>query len=350
MDIRIISVSEESPRPKRIDYPNVRMVGSPGSLAIYARSQALCRIFDFLRRDTTVERGGVLLGNVYQDADRRYIEISDYIAAEHTEESGVHMKFTIATWSRIEAELESRHPSREKVVVGWVHSHPNLGVFVSANDVQVHKIFSSWYHCALVVDPVRRALGFFHVHPASRELGPTGGFYIVLDSEQDLDEFRARFAPAPEKVTPPIRTEERPPFSGLKMAFAGIGILAVGVLLGSWLERGAEQSIVMDQVRKHQELIAHAERDLSEAIQAQREWHEKAGRIDPFLAEVLRRERVHALTAAGDYLKLVPLRILPAMGRACRGRAASELEGVTILARHVAPGRTKVRPSSSDRK
>src|SRR5579862_6960298 len=123
MDIRIVSVSEAPIEDRTPAYRCSAPEGQARGLRIYARARVLSEIFDFLRADLNNERGGILIGTPCRDQGGRYVEVSDHISAESTEQSGVHMKFTIQSWARIEEEFERRYPNKEKAIVGWYHSH-----------------------------------------------------------------------------------------------------------------------------------------------------------------------------------------------------------------------------------
>jgi proteasome lid subunit RPN8/RPN11 len=68
-------------------------------------------------------------------------------------------------------------------MVGWFHTHPNLGVFYSGDDVVVHSAaFTLPWHVGLVVDPVRKEACFFGWE--NDELIPFAGFYELLDAQE----------------------------------------------------------------------------------------------------------------------------------------------------------------------
>jgi proteasome lid subunit RPN8/RPN11 len=107
-----------------------------------------------------VEVGGLLIGDVYRDGDGPYVEITAAIPGEHTRNLGAQMSFTPETWAQMTEIKDQRYP-REKVV-GWYHTHPNFGVFLSPMDEATHlQFFSPPWTTALVVDPLRKSEGFF---------------------------------------------------------------------------------------------------------------------------------------------------------------------------------------------
>src|SRR5262249_22696216 len=64
------------------------------------------------------------------------------------------------TWSRINQEMDTRFAHLK--IVGWYHSHPDFGIFLSDRDLFIQQhFFSGPGQLALVVDPVREAEGVF---------------------------------------------------------------------------------------------------------------------------------------------------------------------------------------------
>ncbi len=110
--------------------------------------------------DTTREVGGVLVGSLVGEPGEHVVEVSGWIAARHTEASRTSVTFTPDTWAAVHEEKERRYPDER--IVGWYHTHPNLGIFLSQHDLFIHRnFFREPWQVALVVDPVREERGFF---------------------------------------------------------------------------------------------------------------------------------------------------------------------------------------------
>lgn len=107
-----------------------------------------------------LEVGGILLGNVYKDAQGPFLDVSAAIVAEHTQNQGTQMTFTPETWDQVNRMREERFPKLR--IVGWYHTHPDFGIFLSDVDKFTHaSYFSQPWTTAFVVDPVRQTEGFF---------------------------------------------------------------------------------------------------------------------------------------------------------------------------------------------
>jgi proteasome lid subunit RPN8/RPN11 len=66
--------------------------------------------------------------------------------------AGTHVTFTQDTWEHIYKVKDSEYPDDR--IVGWYHSHPGFGVFLSDHDTFIHKnFFSSEQQVAWVYDP-----------------------------------------------------------------------------------------------------------------------------------------------------------------------------------------------------
>ncbi len=119
-------------------------------------------IIEFSHQDTKREIGGFLIGGPYE-ADREYVEIRNFLPATDTLSRAASLTFTHDTWSELNRQVEEQFPDDK--VVGWHHTHPGFGVFLSAYDLFIHRnYFSAPWHVALVVDPKAKEFGFFQWH------------------------------------------------------------------------------------------------------------------------------------------------------------------------------------------
>lgn len=106
------------------------------------------------------EIGGVLIGEVFRDEGGPFLEIKASIVAEHTRNEGTEVAFTPETWAQINRIKDSEHPDDR--IVGWYHTHPNFGIFLSERDKFLHRTaFPQSWAVAYVVDPVQSLEGVF---------------------------------------------------------------------------------------------------------------------------------------------------------------------------------------------
>ncbi|MEE2639170.1 MAG: hypothetical protein VX768_00970 [Planctomycetota bacterium] len=134
------------------------------AVTIFVHEKVLDGILDFSDEDLQKEIGGFLIGNLYLDGDGekefQYVEIEHFLPALEVKSRSASLTFTHETWSMANQEVNSRFSGQR--IVGWHHTHPGLGVFLSAYDLFIHKNFfgSSW-QVAMVVDPKRQEFAFF---------------------------------------------------------------------------------------------------------------------------------------------------------------------------------------------
>jgi proteasome lid subunit RPN8/RPN11 len=110
------------------------------------------------------EVAGFLIGpQPEKQPDGRYlVHISDVIIAKHTKMQGASVTYTPESWRYVTDRLAEMYPDETAVIVGWYHTHPGFGIFLSGMDQFIHRNFfiQSW-HVALVLDPVAHRSGFF---------------------------------------------------------------------------------------------------------------------------------------------------------------------------------------------
>ena len=152
-------------------------------VTIFMTQHAYHRCNAHASADLEHEVGGVLVGEVHQDAEdgRLYVVIEDTIQAEHTRFGPSHLTFTQDTLVQLNSELELRFPGKR--IVGWYHTHPRMDVFLSSFDCWIHShFFGSPWQVALVIEPYRMQGGFFSWQPDG-VLDPQHhvGFYEMSD-------------------------------------------------------------------------------------------------------------------------------------------------------------------------
>jgi len=137
-----------------------RVVGTvTGDTApVWIAAGILKQILAYSELDTHRELGGFLLGT-YRAAPDERIEIREFLRAVDTESHAASLRFTHDTWANLTRQVDRRDAGR---VIGWHHTHPQMGVFLSAHDLFVHRhFFSQPWQIAMVVDPVAHEFGFF---------------------------------------------------------------------------------------------------------------------------------------------------------------------------------------------
>ena len=110
------------------------------------------------------EVAGVMVGRQPEkQPDGRYVvHVIDSIVAHHTVMQGASVTYTPESWRYMTDTLWERYPDESAVIVGWYHTHPGFGIFLSGMDLFIHQnFFTQIWHVAYVLDPRARTSGFF---------------------------------------------------------------------------------------------------------------------------------------------------------------------------------------------
>ena len=129
------------------------------AVPIFVFEDVLEEIIDYSERDQRREIGGFLVGGLHEDK-RPYVEVRQFVPAAGAESEATSLTFTHESWSTTRQQIEDRFPDDR--IVGWHHTHPNMGIFLSEYDRFIHRhFFSQAWDVALVVDPCANEFGFF---------------------------------------------------------------------------------------------------------------------------------------------------------------------------------------------
>ncbi len=108
------------------------------------------------------EVGGVLVGRAARHGGPPLI--TGAIPAIQADERRDSLTFTQDAWEHVHRTLDTQFPPEEQIV-GWYHSHPGFGIFLSEHDLFIHRnFFSGPSQIALVVDPHAMTEGVFVWH------------------------------------------------------------------------------------------------------------------------------------------------------------------------------------------
>ncbi|HMP79190.1 MAG TPA: hypothetical protein PKD54_07040 [Pirellulaceae bacterium] len=185
-----------SPRPEQNPGLAVQRCGlePDGQLDVYADLDVWQDIWEHARSNTRVELGGVLMGRIYIDHDgRNFVIVQGSIRAEHYEATPGSFKFTHESWSEITRQQQLLPP--EQVMVGWYHTHPGFGVFLSSLDEFIcENFFGGSHDVALVLDPKSGDSGWF-VRSDTGALHKSSGFFVTVHRRRG-NELAEQVAPA----------------------------------------------------------------------------------------------------------------------------------------------------------
>jgi proteasome lid subunit RPN8/RPN11 len=204
------------------------------------------QVYDHVFASDDIEVGGVLVGDI--DATGK-AEVHGMIPALEADGARASVTFTHEAWQEI-IEVQDRDFPDSPVIVGWYHSHPGFGIFLSEHDVFIQKnFFREPFQLAYVVDPQAETEGIF---------GWRDGEIVLFDEDRtprrrtkrrptvvvSLDEIEAaeaptligkplevvpdeepKPAPSPVAAAPTVTPTRRRRTHGL----AGVGVVAVAL-------------------------------------------------------------------------------------------------------------------------
>jgi proteasome lid subunit RPN8/RPN11 len=157
--------------------------------AVLMEAEVLRKIRQHARTSMKAEVCGVLIGNT--EDDRMTVEAC--IAGINAAQGGAHVTFTQDTWEHIYKIKDKEFPDHK--IVGWYHSHPGFGVFLSEHDLFIQQnFFSNPLQVAWVFDPHTDEEGCF---------GWIGG------NIEKLSDIRVGYSQAVELAEPGFDEEER---------------------------------------------------------------------------------------------------------------------------------------------
>lgn len=120
------------------------------------RAVAETEIYPHCFERTDREVGGVLVGRSTPHGPT----VVGAIRAVHAGETLANLTFTQESWAYMHRIRDEEYP--DCTIVGWYHSHPGHGIFLSEQDLFIHRhFFADPNQVAYVVDPVEAQEGVF---------------------------------------------------------------------------------------------------------------------------------------------------------------------------------------------
>jgi proteasome lid subunit RPN8/RPN11 len=167
--VRLGPPEAADPRPSRMPLARARRWNSPfdrdgnkAAVSVFFTQPAFVRVCSLAGRDLDNEVGGALIGQwrVDKQNGEQFIVAEAVLPAHHTRQGSAFLTFTQDTLVALHQEQEDRYP--DKRIVGWFHTHPRMGVFLSDYDIWLHQhFFPERWQVALVIEPCTQIGGFF---------------------------------------------------------------------------------------------------------------------------------------------------------------------------------------------
>lgn len=185
---------------------------------IYISQSVYKEIHKFTKNKTTNESGGMLIGSVIEEFGKTNVIIKGFVEAKFCEATPTTLKFTHETWDYVHKEIDKKFKNQK--IVGWIHTHPDFGIFLSEYDKFIHEnFFSDDNQIAYVVDPIQGIEGFYFW--INGKIEKCKGFYIYDKTGTDI-------SVDPEKETAIAAKKAQSSGFGLKDAL--LIVLAIAVI------------------------------------------------------------------------------------------------------------------------
>lgn len=127
---------------------------------IYIHQKVYAQIHKFAADKTENEHGGILVGRILNEIGKENTIIEGFIEAKYNAATPTTLTFTHETWDYFHSEMDRKY--KNKKIVGWIHTHPDFGIFLSENDRFIQQnFFTDVNQVAYVVDPIQNDEGFF---------------------------------------------------------------------------------------------------------------------------------------------------------------------------------------------
>ena len=154
----------------------------PGAadLPIFLDRRAADAIERHALSDTSVELGGILLGKecLDQQTGQPFVWVAHSLEAKHYANTQASFTYTHDSWEEITRHRDQKFPDFD--IVGWYHTHPSFGIFLSHHDLFIHEhFFAQPLQVAYVVDPINQTRGFFQWREGG--MAQVGGYYLASD-------------------------------------------------------------------------------------------------------------------------------------------------------------------------
>lgn len=170
--------------------------------------------------DMDNEVGGWLAGRWCSDPQTgaEFVVVEALLPAQQVRSGSTFLTFTHDSQVAMLAALEEQY--EDKCIVGWYHTHPRMGIFLSGYDTWLHEhFFPQPWQIALVVEPHARQGGVFVRKDGELSPRKYRGFYelhtIGAESVVDWSNLKLHVEPAapPSEESSQAETPEAEPAS-----------------------------------------------------------------------------------------------------------------------------------------
>ena len=169
MSVKIISETKKEILEKPPPENSTRHIWHKGTIPasdqvvayVNKHAEAKMRNHALAFRNQKLEVMGLLLGEVRTWDGQEYILVRDVVTTD-LDATSVSVKFDSNSFQKLFENLDDA--GFDYVLVGWYHSHPGYGCFMSETDLATHQgVFISKHQLAIVIDPLNFQIEGFRV-------------------------------------------------------------------------------------------------------------------------------------------------------------------------------------------
>jgi proteasome lid subunit RPN8/RPN11 len=247
-DVRLLSKPEFVSEGVNARFPGA----GPQDFRIYFTPETHRSIGQHAHETTSVEIGGVLVGHWGRDEDGAYAAVTEIIRCDAATSKSGEVTFTHEAWNVVNKEMDTRFADLK--IVGWYHSHPGFGIFLSERDRFIHEhFFSNPGQIAYVIDPLAESEGVFAWRGGKPALWPCfwSGDRICATSSAET-EAKGSYARSPDSASAaaPQRSERMSILSLVQSAILFVLVFLVGYLLAG-MKSGWEDRMIVNGAVAH---------------------------------------------------------------------------------------------------
>ena len=231
----------------------------PDDVKVYIKQDVYKALEKYASSDTSKELGTILIGDYCEQLGKTHVVISDYIEAKYTDASASTLTFTHETWDYVHKQHDLLYPNKK--IIGWQHTHPNYGIFLSNYDLFIQdNFFNMPFQVAYVIDPIQNIRGFFQWKNGKTE--KLKGYYVYdevgkpIKIEQKKVDVVQNTKAAPSKVMTVL-------VSLLCVLTVALGIFAIN-MNNKYNEQLKLQATISDKLEEQEKTISDQKADIDD--------------------------------------------------------------------------------------
>ncbi len=264
-DFEIDIISDNTSNSTPIQLPlNFLKIGEieNDDVKVYIHQDVYKEMEKYASSDTAHELGTIMIGEYSEDMGKVHVVISDFIYAKYTDASASTLTFTHETWDYVHKEHDEKYPNKK--IVGWQHTHPGYGVFLSNYDMFIQEnFFNLTFQVAYVIDPLQHLRGFFQWKNGKVE--KLKGFYIYDDvgKQIKIEQPKKKNVAAEKDIVTSKFSKVQPVLIGLLSVLTIILLFTTISLQKKYVAQSKDQEALVYQIEGQNVLIAEQAEEIA---------------------------------------------------------------------------------------